>query len=111
MKHVDEARGRVSWNVLGYGVIVVAMAFGFWRIEHQADVENYLRCVEGNRARAAIVDGFEQFTDALVAASESGDDGDSPEEEARDRGQIEAFRADVGKRLAPLKPSDCGPRP
>lgn len=110
MKRVHAARSALSLYVIGYLLIVAAMAYGFWLIQHQADVETYLRCHESNNARQAIVRGFDAYTGALIAASNADDD-DPPANPERRARQIDLFKQEVAERLAPLKPVDCGPRP
>lgn len=57
-------------------------------------------CERGNASRTAIVDAFNQYTEALIAASGPSTD---PARQAR----VDGFRADLARRLAPLAPRDC----
>lgn len=55
--------------------------------------------------REAIVESFDAYTDALVAAFSDPDD--SPSERAELERREAAFRDDLASRLAPLEPTDC----
>lgn len=94
--------------VLSLGAL--AFAVGAWQSEQgdraAEEIERQVaNCELGNEQRAAIVAGFEAFTDALAAVPPSVPR--SPAEQARFEERLAAFRADVAERLEPLGPRDC----
>lgn len=117
----QETRARqISESRLAITVAIVAAVLGgvvnfvlVLKVWGQADELATLQqeravadCQQTNTSRAAILDAFEQYTQALVSTSKVPDD---PAAKAAFEQRVAAFRADLAQRLTPLAQRDCSP--
>jgi hypothetical protein len=92
----DERRTRRWQAIAVVGLIVVGVLINAgWLIKVRTD-----DCKQSNTARTAIAEAFNQYTDALIAAS-------GPSTDPARQERIDRFRADLEHRLVKLKPRDC----
>lgn len=97
---VRQMRG---WAVfIGLVIIVSQSLLGaiFWQLNDQARA----RCVEGNRTRAAIADGFDTNRRVLLAASRAPGEPPPTVEEQR---AIDAYNEGIDQLIARFAPVDC----
>lgn len=111
MKRVREVVKRtglsVSLYVLGYLVLMLAVAYGFNQASHDREVIVWRDCVLTNSSNKTVSNAILGFSAVLVGASQ--DDGEP--QDARQRARLETFRLGVLDLVKPLAPQDCGPRP
>lgn len=98
----QRAISQMRWWAAFVGVVVIVsqMSLGgiFWMLHDQARQ----RCVEGNRTRAAVADGFDQQRRVLLAAASS----DEPPTADKQRA-IDAYNAGIDQLIARFDPVDC----
>ena len=102
-----EGRSALRWMrgwavFIGLVIVVSQAALGgiFWMLHDQT----FDRCIEGNRLRAAIADGFDEQRRVLLAASQRPDEPPpTPEEQAA----IDAYNDGIDRLIAEFEPADC----
>lgn len=96
--------GGVAISVL-LVVLIVSNISDTRRLDELTTQRETDRCESGNASREAIVEAFDQFTDALANVAPATPR--TPDQQLAHAKRVEAFKADLDKRLEPLGQRDC----
>jgi hypothetical protein len=106
-------RRIVSLYLVGYLILVFAIAWGFHQIAYQADYRAWESCRNSNAARSAIKDALRESTEALITAATMGPSARllSPAERERQERGIRFYREQAESGLAKIKRARCPSKP